>query len=80
MSDNKVSCDDCKHNSYRYADGWVFKDFSGSLCGPPSKRELSVVQDPKIAIYWTYQECAKNAKGLKFLNLIGDCKGFEAQK
>ena len=35
---------------------------------------------PDQSVFWTYQECKKNNKGMKFLNLTGECQGFEKAK
>lgn len=68
-----VSCDDCKHNTRHYCDGHILRDWSGHYAGDVSA--LPTVPDESK--FWTYQECKKNNKGLKFLNLVGDCTGFE---
>ena len=70
---DKKECSDCKSNVVKYCDGFIFRDWSGSYLGDPN--ELPI--EPDSSKFWTYQECKKNNKGLKFLNLIGDCAGFE---
>lgn len=73
---NKRSCEDCKSNVRGYSDGYVLKDWSGKFTGDVSE----LPSFPDQSKFWTYQECKKNNKGLKFLNLTGDCSGFEKVK
>jgi len=72
----KVDCEDCRHNVRHYCDGYIYRDWSGKFEGDPS----TLPKVPDVSKYWTYQECKKNNKGIKFLNLTGDCKGFEKAK
>jgi hypothetical protein len=76
MANAKKSCNDCVSNSTKYCDGYIFRDWSGRYEGNP--KDLPEVPDSNV--FWTYQECKKNNKGLKFLNLTGDCTGFELVK
>lgn len=69
---DKKNCADCKSNVVKYCDGFILKDwtrYQGNVAALPA--------EPDQNTFWVYQECKKNAKGLKFLNLIGDCTGFE---
>ena len=70
------TCDECQHGKRLYADGYVNADWSGSFKGDPA----SLPKVPNATKFWTYVECAKNNKGLKFLNLGGNCDGFQARK
>lgn len=70
-----VSCNDCKSNVRKYSDGYILKDFT-EYKGDISK--LPTVPDE--GTFWTYQECKKNSKKLLYLNLVGDCSGFEKVK
>jgi hypothetical protein len=72
----KVFCEDCRHNVRKYCDGFIFRNWSGRFEGDPS----TLPKIPDESKYWTYHECKKNTKGLQFLNLTGDCKGFEKVK
>ncbi len=77
MADVKLkSCDDCQHGSRLYADGYIFRNWSGRFDGDP--KTLPMPADDTN--YWTYVECAKNNKGLKFLNVEGKCNGFQKKK
>lgn len=69
-------CDNCEFNTRKYSDGFIFKDWSGAYEGDPS--ELPKV--PDNTKFWTYQECDKNKKGLKHLNLTGDCSAYKEKK
>lgn len=65
------SCDACRHGARHYCDGLVRKDWTG-YWHPPQ-----VLPDPPDPdAYWTYLECAKNSKGLRYLNLDGKCPAF----
>lgn len=66
-------CENCKHNSVNYADGYIFRNWSGKFDGDPS----TIPKEPDQTKFWTYQECAKNNKGLKHLNLDGKCSAFQ---
>lgn len=72
----KKNCNDCKSYVLHYCDGYIFKDWSGKYEGNP----LDLPKVPDRDKFWTYEECKKNSKGLKFLNLTGDCTGFELKK
>ena len=76
MAKEQVSCEDCKSNVRHYCDGFVFKNWSGCFEGDPS----SLPKVPDQSKFWTWQECKKNNKGIKFLNLTGECTGFEKAK
>ena len=76
MAKELVSCEDCRSNVRHYCDGYILKDWSGKFEGDPST--LPKVSDQSR--FWTYQECKKNNKGIKFLNLTGECTGFEKVK
>lgn len=69
------SCDDCKFGERRYCDGLIYRDWSGHYEG--DIKNLPIV--PDNTLFWTFLECQKNNKGLKFLNLIGDCSAFVAK-
>lgn len=69
------SCDDCRFGSRKYSDGLVYRNWSGVYAGDVS--ELPAKPDPSR--FWTYMECAKNNKGLKHINLAGDCKVFKSK-
>lgn len=73
---NKVSCNECKHSARHYCDGFILKDWSGRFEGDPS----TLPKVPDDTKFWTYHECKKNNKGLKFLNITGECNGFERIK
>lgn len=71
----QVSCEDCKSNIRKYSEGYILKDFTkynGDISNLPD--------NPDTSIFWTYQECKKNQKRLQYLNLTGDCNGFELSK
>ena len=72
----KVFCEECKHNVRHYCDGYIFRDWSGRYEGNPA--DLPKIPDPSK--FWTYQVCKKNTKVLTYLNLTGDCTGFEKAK
>ena len=72
----RVSCDDCRSNSRHYCDGFIYRNWSGKFEGDPS----TLPKIPDESKFWTYQECKKNNKGIKFLNLTGECAGFEKVK
>jgi hypothetical protein len=72
MNDVPKTCDDCLHGKRLYADGYIYKDWSGQFTGDISA--LPKVPDPDK--FWTYLECARNSKGLKFMNFGGSCNGF----
>lgn len=72
----KVHCDDCKSNVRKYCDGFIFKDFSGRYEGDAAL----LPKVPDRDKFWTYHECKKNTKGLKFINITGECGGFERAK
>ena len=76
MSKQLVKCEDCRHNVRHYCDGYVYKDWSGCYNG--NFEDLPKIPDQSV--FWTYQECKKNNKGMKFLNLTGECQGFEKAK
>lgn len=70
----KEDCDTCQFGSRFYADGLIKRDWSGVYEGEhPTPRP-----DPKL--FWTYQECSKNSKGLKHLNLTGNCSVYKECK
>ena len=56
--------------------GYILKDWSGRFEGDPS----TLPKIPDDTKFWTYHECKKNNKGLKFLNITGECQGFERIK
>ena len=70
------ACEDCVNGKRLYADGYVMKDWSGQFKGDPS----TLPMPPDNENYWTYLECSKNAKGLKFINLDGKCNAFQRRK
>jgi hypothetical protein len=72
---NLVSCDDCQFGVRKYADGYAFRDWSGTYKGDVSL--LPKVPDPEK--FWTYLECDKNRKNLVCLNLTGKCSSFKAK-
>lgn len=76
MAKEQVLCENCKSNVRHYCDGFILKNWSGKFEGDPS----SLPKVPDESKFWTYQECKKNNKGLKFLNLTGECTGFEKVK
>lgn len=76
MSKELVSCEDCRSNVRHYCEGYILKDWSGKFEGDPS----SLPKIPDQNKFWTYHECKKNNKGIKFLNLTGECTGFEKAK
>lgn len=67
-------CDDCQHGKRLYADGYIYRDWSGKYEGE-SAPPVSMMQQ-----FWTYQECFKNNKGLKHINLAGDCAVYQVRK
>ena len=69
------NCESCKFCTVKYADGYIFKDWSGKYNGNSDNLPLG----PDRSKYWTYIECSKNAKGLKFINLMNDCREFKAK-
>jgi hypothetical protein len=69
-------CDDCQHNKRLYADGYVYRDWSGLYSGLIG--DLPTAPDPDK--FWTYLECAKNNKGLKHINLDGKCVAYQVKK
>jgi hypothetical protein len=71
-----AKCEDCRSNVRHYCDGLIFRDWSGRHEGDKS----TLPKIPDQSKFWTYQECKKNNKGLKFLNLTGECQGFEKVK
>jgi hypothetical protein len=72
---DKVSCEDCKSNVRKYADGYILKDFT------KFKGDTNILPAvPDSTKFWTYQECKKNSKKLQYLNLTGDCTAFEKVK
>lgn len=75
-NDKKVKCSECKSNVVKYCDDFPLRDWSGFYQGDAGSLPKPSQQD----LIWTYQECKKNNKGLKYLNLIGDCQGFEKEK
>lgn len=62
-------CDDCQKGTRLVADGHWLKDWSGQD-----------TSETNLAKLWTYQECSLNKKGLKYINLVGDCPQFKAKK
>lgn len=72
----EVSCDDCMFGKREYADGYVFRDWTGVYRGDVSL--LPKTPDP--AQFWTYLECDKNRKTLICLNLTGKCSSYKAKK
>ena len=64
------SCDDCQFHTRKYADGYVKKDWSSAGVKPsePASKDSDL---------WTYLECSKNNKGLKHLNLTGNCTAYK---
>lgn len=73
MKEEKL-CTNCKSNMVKYCDGYVHRDWSGTFAGDP--KDLPEI--PDSSVFWTYMECKKNSKGLKYLNLTLDCQGFES--
>jgi hypothetical protein len=67
------ACENCKSNTVRYCDGFVYRNWSGKYAGDPAL----LPNPPDKVAFWTYSECKKNAKGLKFINLHDKCQGFE---
>ena len=65
-----TSCDDCKHGKRMYCDGNISKDWFNQESNIPPKQV-----DKEN--FWTYLICARNKKGLEYLNVTGNCKGFE---
>lgn len=67
-------CDDCKFGSRLYADGYVYRDWSGCYTGDVAL----LPKKPDVNVFWTYVECSKNAKKLQFINLDGKCNAFQS--
>lgn len=66
------SCDDCKSNIRKYADGMVLKNFSKF-----EEEDMKLLgEEVEVNRFYTYWECKKNKGKLQYLNLSGDCKGF----
>lgn len=77
MANNEQkSCDDCQHNIRKYADGYIFRNWSGRFEGDPNT--LPVVPDQSK--FWTYWECKKNVKKILHLNIDGKCSAFQQIK
>lgn len=53
-----------------YCDGNISKDWFNQESNIPPKQV-----DKEN--FWTYLICARNKKGLEYLNVTGNCKGFE---
>lgn len=70
------TCDECQSGKRSYADGYVYRDWSGCYTGDPAA--LPAVPDPDV--FWTYVECKRNAKKLMHINLDGKCSVFAAIK
>ena len=68
-----VFCDDCKFSAREYADGYVFRDWSGVYKGDVGL----LPKNPDPEQFWTYLECDKNRKSLVCLNLTGKCNSFK---
>lgn len=76
MSTEQKSCDDCQHNVRKYADGYIFRDWSGRFEGDPA----TLPAIPDQTKFWTYWECKKNTKKLIHLNIDGRCSAFQQRK
>lgn len=76
MNDELNTCDNCSHGKRLYSDGYVYRDWSGRFTGDVTS--LPSIPDSKK--FWTYVECARNNKGLKFMNLSNSCNGFVRAK
>ena len=75
MSTKEKLCDECRFGHRHYAEGYILKNFTKSTQDP---KELP---DPTAeGPYWTYLECEKNSKGLRFINLDGKCMVFSPKK
>lgn len=72
------TCDECQHGKRLYADGYIYRDWSGKYEDEGDPRTLP--KDPDPDEFWTYVECAKNNKGLKHINLDGKCTVFQVRK
>lgn len=70
------SCDECMHGRRDYADGYIYRDWSGRFEGDPST--LPTPADPDK--FWTYVDCKKNAKKLMHINLDGKCSAYQQKK
>ena len=68
-------CLTCKNCTIKYADGYIYKDWSGRYGGNPD----DLPKEPDITKYWTYIECKFNSKGLKLVNLMNDCNEYKAK-
>ena len=73
---NYKSCDACMHGIRKYADGYIFRDWSGRFEGDPS----TLPMPPDQSKYWTYWECKKNVKKLMHINLEGKCQAYQQRK
>lgn len=69
-------CDECNHVARKYADGYIYRDWSGCFNGDAA----SLPTVPDQSKYWTYVECKKNGKKLTHLNLDGTCVAFQKKK
>ena len=69
---NSKNCDECRFGKRLYADGYILKNW---------KKFDGMVEDlplePDQSKFWTYLECAKNSKKLKFINLDGKCQAYQ---
>lgn len=73
MSEPKLKeCPNCRAFIVGYSDGFITKDFT-KFCGDSSL--LPEIPDERE--FWVFKDCKKNQKKLQFLNLVGDCKGYE---
>lgn len=70
------SCDDCSFGKRLYSDGLIYRNWSGRYTG--DVKDLPKIPDPMK--FWTYLECSKNNKGLKHVNLDGNCTVFSPKK
>ena len=73
MSSNTKECSGCKHGVCLYADGYIYRDWSGSYDGDVSL----LPKTPDQSKFWTYTECKKNTKKLQHINLDGKCTAFQ---
>lgn len=78
MIKERKECEDCKSFNLHYADGFIFRDWSGKFVGDVSR----LPKIPDKTMFYTYETCQKNVKAreLKFVNLLGDCPAFEKVK